>query len=106
MVKMMVIRSRVQEVMGSSPTINKNGVISGGVQITAVRQFSGFVNDSNVGEEAAALKASIAGTKWLAAVEKSRKAGQASIYTVAQYNDPFKFDNRVNEIWFLFDYEN
>ncbi|CAJ1978421.1 unnamed protein product [Sphenostylis stenocarpa] len=71
----------------------------------AVRQFGGFVKDSNVGEEAAALKASIAGTKWAAAVEKSKGAGHASVYTVAQYNAPFEYDNRVNEIWFLFDIE-
>ncbi|KAE9592854.1 putative SOUL hem-binding protein [Lupinus albus] len=51
----------------------------------AVRQFGGFVTDSNVGVEAAALKASIAGTKWLAAIQKSGGAGH---------------------IWFLFDYEN
>ncbi|KAG5050581.1 hypothetical protein JHK87_002779 [Glycine soja] len=73
----------------------------------AVRQFGGFVKDSSVGEEAAALKASIAGTKWADAVEKSQKrAGHASVYTVAQYNAPFEYDNRVNEIWFLFDIEN
>jgi len=71
----------------------------------AVRQFGGFVKDSSVGEEAAALKASIAGTKWGAAVEKSKKAGHTSVYTVAQYNAPFEYDNRVNEIWFLFDLE-
>ncbi|XP_020231127.1 heme-binding protein 2 [Cajanus cajan] len=71
----------------------------------AVRQFGGFVKDTDVGEEAAALKASIAGTKWGAAVEKSKSAGHASVYTVAQYNAPFEYDNRVNEIWFLFDIE-
>ncbi|KAF3442286.1 hypothetical protein FNV43_RR16202 [Rhamnella rubrinervis] len=70
----------------------------------ALRQFSGFVTDSNVGEEAAALEASLAGTVWSTAIEKSR-ASQASVYTVAQYNSPFEFDNRVNEIWFPFDKE-
>ncbi|KAI9083180.1 hypothetical protein K1719_034913 [Acacia pycnantha] len=30
----------------------------------------------------------------------------ACVYTVAQYNDPLDYDNRVNEIWFLFDLEN
>ncbi|KAJ1425236.1 SOUL heme-binding protein [Sesbania bispinosa] len=72
----------------------------------AVRQFGGFVSDSSVGEEAAALKASIAGTKWAAAIEKSHRAGHASVYSVAQYNSPFEYDDRVNEIWFLFDMEN
>lgn len=71
----------------------------------ALRQFSGFVNDYNVGEEAAALEASLDGTVWAAAVEKSRHDGQASAYTVAQYNSPFEFRNRVNEIWFPFDLE-
>ncbi|KAL9298113.1 hypothetical protein ACSQ67_024009 [Phaseolus vulgaris] len=70
----------------------------------AVRQFGGFVKDTSVGEEAAALQASIAGTKWGAAVEKSKRAGY-SVYTVAQYNAPFEYDNRVNEIWFFFDIE-
>ncbi|XP_028755348.1 heme-binding protein 2-like [Neltuma alba] len=72
----------------------------------AVRQFGGFVKDSNVGPEAAALNASIAGTKWSSAIEKSHRAGHNSVYTVAQYNDPFEVDERVNEIWLLFDLEN
>ncbi|KAF7836529.1 heme-binding protein 2-like [Senna tora] len=69
----------------------------------AARRFSGFVSDSNVGEEAAALEASIADTEWADAIEKSHGGGHASVFTVAQYNSPFEFDNRVNEIWFLFD---
>ncbi|XP_058721858.1 uncharacterized protein LOC131593421 [Vicia villosa] len=69
----------------------------------AVRQFGGFVKNTDVGEEAAALKESIAGTKWSSAIDQSRRAGHASVYSVAQYNDPLEFDNRVNEIWFLFD---
>lgn len=71
----------------------------------AVRQFSGFVTDSNVGEEAAALQASISGTKWASAIEKSHgnnSTYSTSVYTVAQYNSPFESDNRVNEIWLLF----
>lgn len=72
----------------------------------AVRQFGGFVSDAEIGEEAAALQASLYGSKWAAAIEKSRvdDAG-ASSYTVAQYNSPFKFENRVNEIWLRFDIE-
>lgn len=71
----------------------------------AVRQFSGFVVDANIGAEAAALDASLVDTKWAAAIAKSRRVEHASIYTVAQYNSPFEFDHRVNEIWFLFDIE-
>lgn len=54
--------------------------------------------------EAAALRASIAGTEWSSAIDKSHRAGHASVYTVAQYNDPFEYEN-VNEIWFLFEME-
>lgn len=69
----------------------------------AIRQFGGFVSDYEVGVEAAALEASIAGTIWSAAIEKNRGTDQTSVYTVAQYNSPFEFDNRVNEIWMPFD---
>uniref|UniRef100_A0A7N0TPU9 SOUL heme-binding protein n=1 Tax=Kalanchoe fedtschenkoi TaxID=63787 RepID=A0A7N0TPU9_KALFE len=61
----------------------------------AVRQFGGFVHDADVGVEAAALKASLEGSTWYEAVEKSRSGA----YAVAQYNSPFEFDHRVNEIW-------
>lgn len=71
----------------------------------AVRQFSGFVSDYNIGEEAAALQASLAGTIWSAAIDKSHAADHTSAYTVAQYNSPFEFDHRVNEIWMIFDLE-
>ncbi|CAN6553918.1 hypothetical protein C1H46_027073 [Malus baccata] len=71
----------------------------------AVRQFSGFVSDYNIGEEAAALQASLAGTVWSAAIDKSHAANHTSAYTVAQYNSPFEFDHRVNEIWMIFDLE-
>ncbi|KAK9688654.1 hypothetical protein RND81_09G001300 [Saponaria officinalis] len=69
----------------------------------AVRQFGGFVSDYGVGEEAAALQASLAGSKWAAAIEKSRRDDPSSSYIVAQYNSPFEFENRVNEIWLTFD---
>ncbi|GAV60888.1 SOUL domain-containing protein [Cephalotus follicularis] len=71
----------------------------------ALRQFSGFVTDSNVGEEAAALQSSLSGSVWEGAIQKRRGQGPTSVYTVAQYNSPFEFDNRVNEIWMLFDME-
>ncbi|KAF5730788.1 heme-binding protein 2 [Tripterygium wilfordii] len=72
----------------------------------AVRQFGGFVSNFNVGEEAAALQASIVDTVWSAAIERSHGADSATSYVVAQYNSPFEFDNRVNEIWIPFDIEN
>ncbi|CAN0924992.1 Heme-binding protein 2 [Linum grandiflorum] len=75
----------------------------------AVKQFSGFVSDYDVGVEAAALQASLSGTTWEDAIAKSHKdhsttaAVSKADYIVAQYNSPFEFDHRVNEIWFPFD---
>ncbi|KAL9665531.1 hypothetical protein QQ045_020951 [Rhodiola kirilowii] len=69
----------------------------------AVRQFSGVVKDSDVGVEAAALKASLVGSVWSKAIEKScSKEANTTEYIVAQYNSPFEFDHRVNEIWMTF----
>ncbi|XP_034677956.1 heme-binding protein 2 [Vitis riparia] len=76
-----------------------------GPAYAAVRQFSGFVSDSEVGEEAAALEASLTGSIWSAAIEKSRPDDPTSTYTVAQYNSPFEYEERVNEIWMMFDME-
>ncbi|KAG6398108.1 hypothetical protein SASPL_139560 [Salvia splendens] len=76
-----------------------------GLTYVAVRQFSGFVKDEDVGVEAAALYASVAGTVWSDAIERSHAGDSASHYIVAQYNSPFEFKNRVNEIWFRFDVE-
>ncbi|KAG8386666.1 hypothetical protein BUALT_Bualt03G0172700 [Buddleja alternifolia] len=73
-----------------------------GPTYVAVRQFSGFVMDDDVGVEAAALYASIAGTVWSDAIEKSHGGDASTKYIVAQYNSPFEFKNRVNEIWFTF----
>ena len=69
----------------------------------AVRQFSGFVADEDVGKEAASLYNSIAGTIWSDAIDKSHAGENTTLYIVAQYNSPFEFENRVNEIWLTFD---
>ncbi|KAE8712999.1 Ubiquitin-specific protease 15, putative isoform 1 [Hibiscus syriacus] len=71
----------------------------------AIRQFGGFVTDYNIAEEAAALQASLEGTAWSDAIERSRKHYGVTIYSVAQYNSPFEFSGRVNEIWMMFDFE-
>ncbi|CAI9088933.1 OLC1v1023393C1 [Oldenlandia corymbosa var. corymbosa] len=68
----------------------------------AVRQFSGFVADSDVAVEASALHDSVSGTKWADAIDKSHAGENTTIYTVAQYNSPFEFQDRVNEIWLTF----
>ncbi|AAD50021.1 putative SOUL hem-binding protein [Arabidopsis thaliana] len=72
----------------------------------AVRQFSGFVSDDSIGEQAAALDSSLKGTAWANAIAKSKEdggVGSDSAYTVAQYNSPFEFSGRVNEIWLPFE---
>lgn len=75
-----------------------------GARYAAVRRFGGFVKDDDVGEQAALLDQSLQGTRWAAAVNDARRADPgASPYTVAQYNSPFEFSGRVNEIWMLFD---
>ncbi|KAM7503859.1 hypothetical protein LguiB_002763 [Lonicera macranthoides] len=76
-----------------------------GKTYVAVRQFSGFVTDLNVGVQAAALHDAISGTVWSSAIDKSHSGEATTTYTVAQYNSPFEFENRVNEIWFTFDME-
>lgn len=75
------------------------------LKYAAVRQFNGFVSDSDLGKEAAALHASLIASGWSAAVDKGRAADPTSVYTVAQYNSPFEFNDRVNEIWMMFDME-
>ncbi|KAK9086022.1 hypothetical protein Sjap_026433 [Stephania japonica] len=74
-----------------------------GNTLAAVRQFSGFVKDYDIAEETAALYASLEGSKWFEAIRKSPTADPTTSYTVAQYNSPFEFDNRVNEIWLFLD---
>lgn len=75
-----------------------------GVTYVAVRQFDGFIADEDLGEEAAALFASVAGTEWGNAIAKSHAGEEGTEYMVAQYNSPFEFRNRVNEIWLTFDW--
>ncbi|KAK6947496.1 SOUL hem-binding protein [Dillenia turbinata] len=69
---------------------------------TAARQFDGFVSDDEIGQEAAALYASLAGSRWADAINKTGSSDPTSSYIVAQYNSPFEYDNRVNEIWMTF----
>ncbi|WOK97184.1 heme-binding protein 2 [Canna indica] len=71
-----------------------------GVKYAAVRQFGGFVSDGSIGREAGALYSSLEGSSWFNAVNKG---DPTSTYTVAQYNSPFEFTGRVNEIWMMFD---
>ncbi|XP_006856039.2 heme-binding protein 2 [Amborella trichopoda] len=73
-------------------------------KFAAVRQFGGFVSDYNIGQEASKLHASLLGSKWSTAIAKSKSHDdKPDVFTVAQYNSPFEFSGRVNEIWLLFD---
>ncbi|XP_020231153.1 heme-binding protein 2 [Cajanus cajan] len=87
-----------KENQANPPTADDLSIQRWNTKYAVVRQFDGFVTNSNIAEQVAALNASIAGTKWSAKVPKS--------YTVAQYNAPFELFNRLNEIWFLYDSEN
>lgn len=61
----------------------------------AVRKFSGFARDSNIVEEAQKLATSLSRSPW--ANSTSEKSSYA--YSIAQYNSPFRFIGRVNEVW-------
>ena len=59
-----------------------------------VRQFGGFVKDSNIGLQVLVLNDSLTSTTWSIIVKNN--------YIVAQYNSPFELYNRVNEMWFFY----
>ncbi|CAL9061673.1 unnamed protein product [Musa banksii] len=66
-----------------------------GSHCIAVRQFSGFARDSNVIKEAEKLAISLSQSSWANLTEFSNK----NAYSIAQYNSPFHFIGRVNEVW-------
>nr|XP_009409473.1 PREDICTED: heme-binding protein 2-like [Musa acuminata subsp. malaccensis] len=66
-----------------------------GSHCIAVRQFSGFARDSNVIKEAEKLAISLSQSSWANLTEFSDK----NAYSIAQYNSPFHFIGRVNEVW-------
>ncbi|KAK1362393.1 hypothetical protein POM88_046867 [Heracleum sosnowskyi] len=68
----------------------------------AVKQFSGFVSDTNVVDETNALIKSLSGTKYMDAINKSCGGDPAHNYFVGQYNSPFELFDRTNEIWLVF----
>ncbi|GAV58317.1 SOUL domain-containing protein [Cephalotus follicularis] len=61
----------------------------------AVRKFSGFAKDDNIVEEAEKLATSLSKSPW--ANLTSRDSDYA--YSIAQYDSPFQFIGRVNEVW-------
>ncbi|CAI9112648.1 OLC1v1013121C1 [Oldenlandia corymbosa var. corymbosa] len=60
----------------------------------AVRKFSGFARDSNVVKEAEKLAISLSKSPWANSTSDSKSA-----YSIAQYNSPFRFLGRQNEVW-------
>ncbi|PIA61796.1 hypothetical protein AQUCO_00200056v1 [Aquilegia coerulea] len=60
----------------------------------AIRKFSGFARDNNIVSEAEKLAISLAGSPWANSTSKSKNA-----YSIAQYNSPFRFIRRINEVW-------
>lgn len=68
------------------------------LRYAATRRFGGFMNDSNIPMEASALKKSLKGTAW-----ESKVAARGSNYTVAGYNSPLEYENRIIEVMLLFD---
>lgn len=61
----------------------------------AVRQFSGFARDNSVVKEAEKLATSLSRSPWANSTSSSSKFA----YSIAQYNSPLKFFERVNEVW-------
>ncbi|KAM5584441.1 hypothetical protein ABKV19_004024 [Rosa sericea] len=61
----------------------------------AVRKFSGFARDSNIVQEAQKLATSLSRSPW--ANSTSEESSYA--YSIAQYNSPFRWIGRVNEVW-------
>ncbi|GMY14886.1 heme-binding protein 2-like [Fagus crenata] len=61
----------------------------------AVRKFSGFARDSNIVEEAEKLAISLSRSPWA----NSTSSESSYAYSIAQYNSPFRFIGRVNEVW-------
>lgn len=61
----------------------------------AVRNFTGFAKDDNVGKEKEALVRSL--NKHL--IGKAATMEDGSYYSIAQYNSPHHLSGRLNEVW-------
>ncbi|EEF51963.1 heme-binding protein 2 [Ricinus communis] len=66
-----------------------------GSRCIAVRTFSGFAKDDNIVKEAKKLAASLSRSPWANRTSLESK----SAYSIAQYDAPFHFIGRVNEVW-------
>ncbi|KAJ9140292.1 hypothetical protein P3X46_030956 [Hevea brasiliensis] len=61
----------------------------------AVRKFSGYAKDDNIIKEAKKLSVSLRRSPWTNATS----AESNFAYSIAQYDSPFHFIGRVNEVW-------
>ncbi|XP_020591874.1 heme-binding protein 2-like [Phalaenopsis equestris] len=61
----------------------------------AIRQFSGFARDNNIVKEAEKLAVSLRKSPWANSTDSFDK----NSYSIAQYNSPFHFVGRINEVW-------
>lgn len=61
----------------------------------AVRRFSGFARDNNIVNEAENLAISLSKSTWA----NSTALLDNKSYSIAQYNSPFRFIGRTNEVW-------
>ncbi|XP_010249234.1 PREDICTED: heme-binding protein 2-like [Nelumbo nucifera] len=70
----------------------------------AVRRFGGFMDDSNIPLQFVFLRKSLKGTPWESAISSRHGGGggEPQPYSVAGYNSPYEYENRVNEVllWF------
>ncbi|KAF5199933.1 Soul heme-binding family protein [Thalictrum thalictroides] len=68
--------------------------VASGSHCVAVRKFSGFARDKNIVAEAEKLSVSLTRSPWANSTAKGTYG-----YSIAQYNSPFRFIRRVNEVW-------
>lgn len=61
----------------------------------AVRKFSGYAKDENVAREAKRLAVSLSTSPWVNVTSTDSN----SSYSIAQYDSPFQFIHRTNEVW-------
>jgi hypothetical protein len=68
-----------------------------GKQTVAIKKFSGYAQDNNVAQQAETLAISL--SKSAFTKNATYPIGDKDSYAIAQYNSPFQFWNRVNEVW-------
>lgn len=68
-----------------------------------VRRFGGFMNDSNIPAQVSALEKSLEAAKGNDSSTLRKHHRVTAWYSVAGYNSPFEYENRVNEVILWFD---